>query len=339
MVYRYKKEKKYSLQEEHNFQNDFQNLDDFQNLKRSKSIRFINLKILTQLDNIEIKKIIKTENLDLIYKQISRLNPTAFRDKKDFFKLFLSTKVKIERILEKEPEAIIFDCDGTLVNTEEINDITLHKIGEKKSISHQIVEKIISATKGMMFQDKYFSTINQIDRNFATEPNEYRKEYRIISRMIKRELGIKATTGSKKIIKSGINFIVASNTPKIIMEENSRALKIPKDKMLSAHDLPSKEGKPSPELFLLAAEKMNSKPAKTLVIEDSTTGIQAGLKGGFEVIIFNNGSNQEVINQFPDLLSISDLSILKYIIRHKHIFTKENITDTIKRLEGLQKTK
>ena len=339
MVYRYKKEKKYSLQEEHNFQNNFQNLDDFQNLKRSKSIRFINLKILTQLDNIEIKKIIKTENLDLIYKQISRLNPTAFRDKKDFFKLFLSTKVKIERILEKEPNSIIFDCDGTLVNTEELSDITFQKIGEERKVSFDIVNRIINATKGMMFQEAFFSTIEEISTEFITEQNDFRREYRRISQEIKKELGIKPTTGSKKIIKSGINFIVASNTPKIIMEENSRALKIPKDKMLSAHDLPSKEGKPSPELFLLAAEKMNSKPAKTLVIEDSTTGIQAGLKGGFEVIIFNNGSNQEVINQFPDLLSISDLSILKYIIRHKHIFTKENITDTIKRLEGLQKTK
>ncbi|MBI95999.1 hypothetical protein CL656_02530 [bacterium] len=306
-------------------------------IKRSESISLISLKILTGLDNTTLKRILSLTSLDLIYEETSKLNPGAFWDKDDFLKLYLVTMRKIDRITEKEPEAIIFDCDGTLVNTEEINDITLHKIGAKRNIPYNAVDKIINATKGMMFREPFFSTIREINRNFITEPDDFRQEYRAISRTLKRELGIQPSTGSTNIIQSGIEFIVASNTPKIIMEENARALQIPSHKMLSAHDLPDKKGKPSPKLFLLAAEKLNSTPDKTLVIEDSKTGIEAGLKGGFEVIIFNNGSNQEIISQYPELLSISDLSVLQYIIRHKDIFSQE---EAIKRkvLANLQRT-
>jgi HAD superfamily hydrolase (TIGR01509 family) len=43
------------------------------------------------------------------------------------------------------------------------------------------------------------------------------------------------------------------------------------------------EGKPRPELFLLAARTMGVPPQQTLVIEDSPLGIQAGLAAGMTV--------------------------------------------------------
>ena len=50
-------------------------------------------------------------------------------------------------------------------------------------------------------------------------------------------------------------------------------------------------GKPAPDLFLYAAEKMGAKPDRTLVIEDSLTGIRAGLAAGMTVWRFVGGSH------------------------------------------------
>ena len=46
------------------------------------------------------------------------------------------------------------------------------------------------------------------------------------------------------------------------------------------------KGKPEPDLFLLACEKMGEKPEDCLVIEDSLVGIMAAQKAGMDVIAF-----------------------------------------------------
>lgn len=47
-----------------------------------------------------------------------------------------------------------------------------------------------------------------------------------------------------------------------------------------------KHGKPEPDLFLLAAEKMGRKPQDCIVIEDSIAGLTAAKKAGIDVIAF-----------------------------------------------------
>ena len=55
-----------------------------------------------------------------------------------------------------------------------------------------------------------------------------------------------------------------------------------------------KHSKPDPEIFLLAAEKLDTDPAHTLVLEDSYNGVRAGAAGGFVTVMV------------PDLLPADD---------------------------------
>src|SRR5712664_979200 len=50
-------------------------------------------------------------------------------------------------------------------------------------------------------------------------------------------------------------------------------------------------GKPAPDLFLYAAERMQADPRRTLVIEDSVSGIEAGKAAGMTVWGFVGGSH------------------------------------------------
>ena len=51
------------------------------------------------------------------------------------------------------------------------------------------------------------------------------------------------------------------------------------------------QGKPAPDLFLHAARQMGADPARCLVIEDSLTGIRAGLAAGMTVWRFTGASH------------------------------------------------
>lgn len=46
-----------------------------------------------------------------------------------------------------------------------------------------------------------------------------------------------------------------------------------------------KRGKPSPDMFLLAAEKMGTDPARTLVFEDAVPGIDAAKAAGMQYVV------------------------------------------------------
>jgi HAD superfamily hydrolase (TIGR01509 family) len=69
-----------------------------------------------------------------------------------------------------------------------------------------------------------------------------------------------------------------------------------------------KEGKPNPEIYLKAAEKLNMPTDKCIVMEDSMTGVEAGLKANMKVVALTTTHKAEelahtnlVIDSFEDL--------------------------------------
>ena len=58
--------------------------------------------------------------------------------------------------------------------------------------------------------------------------------------------------------------------------------------ILTAEEVPS--SKKTPEMFLKAAERLNSAPENTLVAEDSLHCIETAVKGGFPVIAVHDNS-------------------------------------------------
>jgi HAD superfamily hydrolase (TIGR01509 family) len=52
-------------------------------------------------------------------------------------------------------------------------------------------------------------------------------------------------------------------------------------------------GKPAPDLFLYAAANMHAEPARTLVVEDSISGVTAAKAAGMKVWGFAGGSHYE----------------------------------------------
>ena len=57
--------------------------------------------------------------------------------------------------------------------------------------------------------------------------------------------------------------------------------------------------KPDPEMFLMAAERLNCRPSRTLVFEDSAFGLKAAVNGGFPSVLVLNPNNP-VPDYIPD---------------------------------------
>ena len=56
------------------------------------------------------------------------------------------------------------------------------------------------------------------------------------------------------------------------------------DVILGREDV--KNGKPDPEIYLLAAQKLDVQPEDCIVVEDSPNGVRAGVAAGMNVVAF-----------------------------------------------------
>jgi beta-phosphoglucomutase len=54
-----------------------------------------------------------------------------------------------------------------------------------------------------------------------------------------------------------------------------------------------KKGKPDPEIFLTAAQRLGVKPAESVVFEDAKSGVQAALNGGFFCVAIDRHGHPE----------------------------------------------
>lgn len=70
-------------------------------------------------------------------------------------------------------------------------------------------------------------------------------------------------------------------------------------------------GKPAPDMFLIAAERLGAAPAAAVVFEDAISGVQAGAAGGFAAVIgVDRGGQPEALRAAGATLVVDDLSDL-----------------------------
>ena len=119
--------------------------------------------------------------------------------------------------------------------------------------------------------------------------------------------GIKPVYGIVKILKNkSLLQCVATGgvLGKTLLKINSAKIEkyIHTERLFTA-DMVTK-GKPEPDLFLLAAQKMGVPPKNCVVVEDSIAGMTAGLRAGMNVVAFlgcEMNNNDEYINRVKNL--------------------------------------
>jgi beta-phosphoglucomutase-like phosphatase (HAD superfamily) len=100
----------------------------------------------------------------------------------------------------------------------------------------------------------------------------------------------------------GLRLIVASSSPVIAIEKMLSYFKL--DSVFEGFVSGSQveHGKPWPDIFLAAAEKMGVDPRCCLVIEDSDAGVEAARRAGMRVIGYDNPNSHNQQLKEADLV-------------------------------------
>jgi len=181
-------------------------------------------------------------------------------------------------------EAVFFDCDGTLVDSEVICS---------KAYVHMFAQYGISVTLDEIFKTfkgvKLYEIIDTINARFGVDfpklemESIFRQE---VARLFDTEL--QAIDGAKSLLeKITIPMCIVSNGPVSKMQHslgNTGMLDYFPEKLFSGYDLQC--WKPDPALMFHAARQMSVNVENCILVDDSVAGAQSGIAAGMEVFYF-----------------------------------------------------
>lgn len=186
------------------------------------------------------------------------------------------------------PDLIIFDCDGVLIDSEDLSADVL--IAELSRLGIHIDRAHVRTH----FIGRSFPTVaNLIRDSFATSlPDDFEARYRA-TLLTRFETDLQPTPGIADLLGTLPlpKCVATSSSPPRV----ARSLAITG---LNVHFGPHvftasqvARGKPFPDLFLFAARHMGHDPDRCTVIEDSRPGIDAGLAAGMRVLAYTGGAH------------------------------------------------
>ncbi len=208
-------------------------------------------------------------------------------------------------------KCVIFDCDGTLVDSERLCCQALVNVFNQHGAKLSIQE-CVSHFKGGKIADILNQTkkLNQINVSLDILEPEYRKE---VQKLFTRHL--QPMDGAKGVLEffdsQNIEYCVVSKGPRDKIEhalELTGLLDSFTGKVFSAFDANS--WKPEPDLLMYSAMNMGFLPSECLYIDDTPKGVEAGLNAGIKTVQLFNG---EEINHIDDerVIRIQHLDELK----------------------------
>jgi HAD superfamily hydrolase (TIGR01509 family) len=185
-------------------------------------------------------------------------------------------------------KAVIFDCDGVLVDSEIIaSKIVLEMI--KPYGFEMDLHEYARIFAGKVERD----TLDIITNEYHIElPEDFLSKLRLrIEYALDNDLeSIKGTSQGISNIQQTKAVVSNSRLVRVIHSLKTASLEHFFGENLFSAEMVEKP-KPDPAVYLLAAEKLGVKSKNCLVIEDSTSGVTAAVSAGMHVIGFLGGSH------------------------------------------------
>lgn len=212
-------------------------------------------------------------------------------------------------------DACIFDLDGVIVDTAHFHYIAWKELANK--LGFDFLEKDNEKLKGVsrMTSLDILLDIGNIEletsekQKLAEQKNNRYREF--IAQMTPKDVLAGILDFIKILKENKIKIAIASaskNAPEILQKTNILHLF---DAVIDGNQI--EKAKPNPQVFLKAANAINSKPEKCIVFEDAQKGIEAALKANMLAIGIGQENNLEnahkVFNSFEEF----DLNILNEI--------------------------
>lgn len=217
-------------------------------------------------------------------------------------------------------KAIIFDMDGTIIETDHIwqkavKDMITHR---GHTLTHEVEQDIHKKTRGLYLEKscailkELFDLTEELHDLIAEKSRRANDLYPEHARMIKG-----FTDFHKKAIEHTLKTGLATNADDDTLHVSKKTFDLEKyfgDHLYNLSHVNFK-GKPEPDLFLYAADKLEVNPKDCVVIEDSAHGVQAARDAGMYCIGINTAKNKDFLKDSHHIIENYDEIDLKKLLK------------------------
>ena len=208
-------------------------------------------------------------------------------------------------------KAIIFDCDGTLVDSEPITNGVIIEMAAELGVTlsqHDCLD---------LFSGRNIQCIGEhlASQSGRTMPTDFVEDFRN-RQAIALEQNLRPFEGAVELLeKITLPMFLASNAPREKIAINLRVSGLrrffPEEIVFSAYD--REIWKPDPDLFLHPAAQIGIAPENCAVVEDSPAGLEAAARAGMQVFCFAPLGSVDLADELQQLPGIQSMQVVTHL--------------------------
>lgn len=209
-----------------------------------------------------------------------------------------------------QPGCVLFDCDGTLVDSEVLcSKASVHMFAHYGI--ELVLDEVFKKYKGV----KLYDVIEQINIAYGVNLTIDKLEpiYRQhVAQLFEAEL--QPIAGAQTLLAQiKVPMCTVSNGPVSKMQHSlglTGMLSYFDDRLFSGYDI--QRWKPDPAIVFHAAQQMQISVEQCILVDDSAAGVQAGIAAGIPVFYFcadphNKPINHPLVTRFDHLAQLPEL--------------------------------
>lgn len=205
--------------------------------------------------------------------------------------------------------AVIFDCDGVLVDSEKLScgaaAVTLNELGIKTTLAE--VQQFIGRANHEYL--RYYEERDGIKLDYAAVSKAIEANYFRMAEQLEPMPGIERLLQDLTAMQVPLAVASSGEHAKIRFSLEKTGLARYFSVICSAVDVP--KGKPEPDLFLYAAAKLGVAPEHCYLFEDSLYGVAGGKRAGMITIGYTASFPETALLEAGAKCVIADFATVK----------------------------
>jgi len=187
-------------------------------------------------------------------------------------------------------DAIIFDCDGVLVDSEILSIRGERRVLKEHGLNYEL-DEFVRRFVGL-HDEAFYAALRDDYRSVHKRDAPDGFEEAVLDGRRQEMHALTIIHGADKALQSHSTIAVASSSRAHFLEAKLKRMNLwefAAPHVYSADLVP--HGKPAPDIFRYTAKKLGVAANKCLVIEDSVNGVNAGHAAGMTVWGFTGGGH------------------------------------------------
>lgn len=180
-------------------------------------------------------------------------------------------------------EAVIFDCDGTLVHSMPLHFEAWCEALSLHGAANIFKEDVFYAMGGRPTKDIVVEINDEYGLKLDPEKVAFSKREAFLRKLGQLEL-IDEVAAFAESLRGKLPMAIATGGTRLVIEKTLQAVGVSDlfEEVVTADDVVN--GKPAPDIFLRAAQLLGVRPERCLVLEDAPAGVMAGQLAGMTVV-------------------------------------------------------